>query len=160
MPWSDFFQSRACKWGAVCGGAGLALGATASAVLAMKMSSACSSLASGFIHGMGSNFTLPTLKGVIRYQDYAVPVSFENINADLPTAWVSMIQNVNELPPYCFAAPLILGMGMSVIASMALANSVALVLFIRDQNTGALQELDSSIPLNDDFEYNEGIMTP
>ena len=150
MTWTTFFKSRAFKVGSLSGVIGLGAGAGASYAVALKIGSFCTSVATGFINEVGSNFTIPELDAVVHYEQYNASIALDNINAILPESWMHIVRHADDLPPFCFAVPLVLGLSISFIASLALANTVALVLFIRDHDKVPLNALSLQSRVEDD----------
>lgn len=135
MTWTNFFRSRAFKYGSLSGGVVLAGGAAASTALAFKIASFCSAVATGFINEVGTGFTIAELDAVVHYEQYNLSIVLDNIYADLPDNWLHVVHHAEDLPAFCFAVPLILGLTMSTLAAMALANTVGIVMFIRDHGS-------------------------
>jgi hypothetical protein len=147
MTWATFFKSRSFKYGSILGGIGFAAGTGGSAAIALRMASQCSSAAAYIISVMGKNITISELTTVVHYQQYNVPIELEEVDIDLPTDWVDLVNHVNELPPLCFSIPFTLGVCLTAVASLALASTIGLALHLGDEQRQAplLQELEGVV---------------
>ena len=138
MTWSTFFKSKGFKYGSLTGGVSLLAGTGVSTAMAFKMYSYCTGAATEFITQIGTHFTIDDLKAVVHYEQYNASIDLDDIYASLPGNWLQLINYADDVPQFCFAAPLVLGLSVTVVASLALANTVALIMVLRDQDKASL----------------------
>ena len=69
-----------------------------------------------------------------------------------------MINSTKELPPYCFIAPLTIGLCITVAASLALASTVALAVHTREgERVYRLHQLEGVVD-GDDFDASQALL--
>ena len=148
MNWGSFFPSEACR--RVTAGALISLttGATVSAIVAWRVSNLCTSAVDSIIRCMGNSVLIPTFSSEITFslddRNITVPVTFSETHLPLPHNWIHALAETQEMPAYCFAITLTLGLGFTAIATIAIANSIALTMFSRGQNRVAASAINSS----------------
>lgn len=135
MPWTcaKFFKSRAFKFSSLSGLLSFGVGTAGSAALAMKLSGYCMAAVTNLINELGTNFTISEFDTVVHYQQYNVPITLTNITAQYPDSWLEVINSANDLPPYCFTIPFIIGMGFSAVAALTIASTIGMAMYLRDQ---------------------------
>ena len=138
MGWTDFYKSRYFKYPSLVGGLSLAAGAAASYAVAFKIASVCSTGIDSLIGNIGQNFTLSDINAVLRIGKFNLTIIFDDIHGNIPANLISMLAELQVLPTYIFYERLSQYLATATAISLALTCTVALVMFIRDQNKAAL----------------------
>lgn len=125
---SFFTGSRPLKYASICGLVGFAAGAAASAALALRIEALCTLAVSSFVGAMSQNLTISEINAVVTVGGSSFTITLEDINAALPNNWLTMINHAEDLPPYCYDAPLSIGLCITLVAALALAALVAVAI--------------------------------
>ncbi|OGV44701.1 MAG: hypothetical protein A3F46_04780 [Legionellales bacterium RIFCSPHIGHO2_12_FULL_42_9] len=144
----NFFKTRATKWASIMAGIFFAGGVGTSAALSLKLAGLCSSAVTSFITTIGTTLVIPTLTGVVTVEDYTTPFTLNNVTFALPDNLLDLINSTDELPTYCFAIPLTLGLVVTTTFSLALYSAIATAIHIHDQQ-------DEQHPRNGNSEDND-----
>lgn len=138
MRWMPFFKSRSSKYGFFSGCVGFAAGVGGSAAVALKMASYCSSAVTNFIHEIGQNVSISDVNAVVHIGELKINITLDDIDVLFPEGWLNLINSTKELSSYCFVAPFAIGLCLSSVFALSLANTVALAVRAKD--------LDAALP--------------
>lgn len=139
MPKSVCCKPRYILYPSFFGGLTLVAGSVTSYNMAMKIASTCASGIDSLIGNIGSNFTLSDIDATVHIGRHNFTVNFDDIHGNIPSSLMSVLDELHTLPNYCFVAPLTLGLGISCAISLALASTVAVSLYLCDQNKERLE---------------------
>lgn len=134
MTWSSFFKSRSFTYGSRAAATGLVLGTAGTVVIALNIASKCSSVVDLCVAEVDKNINIPEVEAVVEIRNHSMPITVYDINAPFPAALSDVVKQLNELPIYCFYAPMFIGLCITFAISLSLASAIAVAIHIKDQD--------------------------
>lgn len=127
MTWSAFFKSNSFKYGFCTGATGLALGGGGTVILSLNIASKCSAVVNQIVSVTSEDIYIPELKAVYSIRNFSETITLHDISAPFPSSLTDTINQLNEVPGYCFAVTMTIGFCLTIAISLALASIIAVM---------------------------------